>query len=1594
MKPSFIVLFTFFLCSFTNVIFAQTVDINTAKDIAEHHISSISRSTLKSKSLSGKSFQFTSVKAAVENKDTLYYILNDTINKGFVIVSADKRAWPILGYSTTDCIDENNQPEAFKTWIGDRKKEIQEIKKSNLQADKVIKEKWQNVNLKRSTIETSSVEPLIQTQWDQGCYYNAMCPADQTSNYCRRVPVGCTITAMAQIMKYWNFPTKGVGSYSYLHPTYDNLSADFGSTTYQWSQMPNKVTSQNDAVATLMYHCGVALNTNYGPSASAADDPRDELVKYFNYSSNAILINRSGFKTQDWIQLLKSELDLGHPIWYMGSSTVGHSFICDGYQGEDYFHFNWGWSGSSDGYYYIGNLNPGWYNFNNSQFALINLVPGNLPDDYNGFFLSSNALDITSKGGSASVDVCSSKEWTAKSDQAWISLSTNKGASGKTTLTLTADRNSTGNIRSAIVTISADGFKDQKLTVTQLTSIEVTPGNLYNLISENATSITKLTLTGYIDVRDFKTMRDAMPALTDLDLSDVTIVSYTDEENFSSVYTYPANEIPWGAFYIIPCQGQNLLKSIILPKTLTSIGIQAFGNSKYLTTIEISSLVNSIASRAFELCNAFINVDSNNPNYSSIDGVLFNKNQTQIIQCPISKTGDYTIPSSVTSIAERAFTNCAKLTTITIPSSVKSIGSLAFNECVGLTNVNISSSVTTIGEMAFWGCNLLDEIYIPSSVTSIGNAAFSSSKALINVDAANSKYSSIDGVLFNKAQAELIHCPTSIKDEFIIPSTVSSISSGAFSNCHGLTSMDIPSSVISIGSTAFSNCYNLKSLIIPSSVVSIGSQAFWGCAKLESIYSYNIFPLNFDNSSNVFNEVNKKSCTLYVPFGSKTLYGNSIQWKDFKKIVEIPGIFFSKNELGLDSKGDTAQVVISSSAKWSATADQPWLTVNPSEGNTGYDTITFIASENLNLVTRTATVTISATDAETQTITITQTGIIEVTAGNLKNILAGQLSSITHLTLSGTIDASDFKTMRDEMPVLSDINLKDVTIVAYSGDNGPDFSITKYYPAHRIPNYAFCTTMYNRGKASLKSITLPSNLMAIGNNAFLNCGRLTNIIIPPSVNSIGDDAFASCISLPDIFISSNISFIGRTAFNIIPNGINVDPDNRNYSSIDGVLFNKSQTKLIKCPTSKTGSYIIPSTVTTICNAAFGGCTGLTDITIPSSVTTIEKSAFGYCDGLTSIDLSSSVISLGRYAFVECEYLETITIPASITTIEYGALSGCIKLKSIYTLKETPPVMEPATRVFFQVDFKKCILYVPFGSKILYASATLWKDFENIVELASPAPVANSGIDFTVDEGEIVTLDGSESYDPNNDSIYYSWIAPYGITLDSATSVRPIFRAPEVSSDTVFIFSLIVNDGTTDSNADEVMITVKNVNKIPVANAGIDMTVIEGDTITLDGSASYDPDGDSISYLWLAPDGITLNKSDIANPIIIVPEVDKETKFPFILSVNDNQYTSEQDTVIITVEKKVKPDNSELISYGQICIYPNPSKGLIEISMEKFQEQAQSVEVYNSIGQLVLKIKPKTNVNRVNINLSELRKGIYTLRVSVGEKHYQQKIIRE
>lgn len=388
---------------------------------------------------------------------------------------------------------------------------------------------------------------------------------------------------------------------------------------------------------------------------------------------------------------------------------------------------------------------------------------------------------------------------------------------------------------------------------------------------------------------------------------------------------------------------------------VTSIGNQAFSYGAGLTSIIIPSSVLSIWSNQFKGCTnlAVISVESANTNYSSQDGVLFNKEKTTLICCPRGKVGSYSIPSSVISIDGEAFSYCTGLASITFPSSVTSIYAYSFSYCAGLTsfivdaaNANyctqdgvlfnkdkstlvcypaaktgsytIPSTVTTIGGNAFYnctgltsitipntvtsiqvnairGCTGLTSITIPSSVTSMDSNNFMECYSLtaINVETANTNYSSQDGVLFNKEKTILIRYPHGRVGSYSIPSSVTSVMSFSFMYSI-IKSITIPSSITAIGSCVFSDCKNLTSISIPSSVTSIGSQAFAACDNLDSIAVYSTLPPTLD--AYAFYQVSS-TVKFYVPDSSLLTYKNANVWKNFTNLLGLSQLVFPTLEV-------------------------------------------------------------------------------------------------------------------------------------------------------------------------------------------------------------------------------------------------------------------------------------------------------------------------------------------------------------------------------------------------------------------------------------------------------------------------------------------------------------------------------------------------------------------------------------------------------------------------------------------------------------------------------------------------------------------------
>lgn len=334
-----------------------------------------------------------------KTNSNLLYVVDNGNNAGYVVIAGDDMVdSPVLGYADNGTFNYEELPENLQWWLSEYGRQIEYAIENGI-----------STSASSAPTFDTKVEPLIKTKWDQTEPYNNMCPV--LPNYGgERAATGCAATALAQLMYYYRYPEHGTGENSYTWNG-TRLSADFENTYYKWDLMQwtyDNTSSQEsiDAVAELMYHCGIAQNMEYGWSSGALTFmPAIALQEYFGYSRSIQYINRDYRQYDEWVSIIKGEIDAAHPVFYTGqSSGGGHAFIIDGYNSEGYFHVNWGWRGLSDGYFRLAALNPGEQGtgagsnsgYNYTQGAVINVkVPE--ADDALTFEITCDNLEDNTK---------------------------------------------------------------------------------------------------------------------------------------------------------------------------------------------------------------------------------------------------------------------------------------------------------------------------------------------------------------------------------------------------------------------------------------------------------------------------------------------------------------------------------------------------------------------------------------------------------------------------------------------------------------------------------------------------------------------------------------------------------------------------------------------------------------------------------------------------------------------------------------------------------------------------------------------------------------------------------------------------------------------------------------------------------------------------------------------------------------------------------------------------------------------------------------------------------------------------------------------
>jgi hypothetical protein len=661
--------------------------------------------------------------------------------------------------------------------------------------------------------------------------------------------------------------------------------------------------------------------------------------------------------------------------------------------------------------------------------------------------------------------------------------------------------------------------------------------------------------------------------------------------------------------------------NITVPATVTNIAAGAFFDQSHLTGIT---------------------VDPQNADYTSSNGVLFDKHEIVLIQAPGGMIGSYGIPSSVVSIGEEAFDGCAGLTGVTLPAGVTNIGSDAFYSCTSLTNMVIGSNVCAIGSGAFGDCSEL---------------------TAIDVDEHNLNYSSFTGVLFDKSQRTLMAAPGGFTGSFAIPGSVVDIEDNAFGFCNGLIGVSIPDGVTNIGSQAFYSCESLTNLTLGSNILSVGDSAFAYCEGLTNLVVPDRVTLI---GTGVF-----QGCSMLssITLGTNVSSIGSSAFQSCSSLTEL-SVPNSVTNLGADVlAGCSGLTNVGLGSQLASIGDNGFqdcsrltVIVLPASLNSlgngvfaGCASLTAIMVDSLNPFYNSANGVL---------FNQSQTTLIQVPAGFVGSFaLPNGVTNISSGALAGCAQ---------------------LTAITVGGQN-PYFTAVNgvLFDAAR-------TTLIQFPGAMGGSYSVPDGVTCLGATAFYGCTNLTSITIPASVTNVGMASFANCAyasiyfagNAPNI-IFSGIDPIGGLTRIVLGNNF-YDPDLAAVYYLPGTTgwgttFDGLTAYLWNPP------YVCTPASNSITINGYNGSGSA--IVIPDwidglPVTTIAPGTFDNAAGyaLTNIVLGTNLTSIGEYAFAACVNLTSVTIPAGVTNLGSGAFDYCINLKSVYFQGNAPSA---GSDVFFQ-----------------------------------------------------------------------------------------------------------------------------------------------------------------------------------------------------------------------------------------------------------------------------------------------------------------------
>ena len=679
--------------------------------------------------------------------------------------------------------------------------------------------------------------------------------------------------------------------------------------------------------------------------------------------------------------------------------------------------------------------------------------------------------------------------------------------------------------------------------------------------------------------------------------------------------------------------------SYSIPDGIESIVGGAFEYRSSLTSVSIPNSVTNIGQRAFAECNRLLSIDvaSDNPNYCSVDGVLFNKDKTIIIQFPGGKQGAYTIPNSVKRVEDFAFGDCYFLSSVEIPNSVTSIGNAGFRACNSLSSLTIGNSVTSIGDYAFIHCRQLTSVtnyaIVPQTINStvFYNVDLSAITLYVTAESLEA-YQNAD---VWKDFGTILAIGDEVEPQY---ATIADTYNMAADSVFTLGAFDVVYITgVNDGHVYIKDATGSGMIYQTNFGLQVGDHVEAGMEGKISIYhgSHEIVPISAkENLTITHGEAPAPIEATEVP-----------SLTNINQYVVYKNVSFSKDTAFVSSKRHGVYAV--------------WNNQNILFYNQYYISATLKADKKYNI---TAVNTIYNTTLEAYPLAVEEVNTPApciIDSGTYRKTITWELSCDSVLTIGGTGAISVFFTIpwASLSGSVKSVVVRDGVTSIYGFRNYPNLtSVTLGDSVTQITNYAFknCT--------ALTSIEIPNSVTSIGQHAFDSCLSLVSIEIPSSVTSIGQHAFDSCYALTSVTINSNEVTSHSNLKTIFGDQVTTYIIGDDVTSIlNGAFY--------EC--TNLSSVSIGNGVTSIGDAAFYNCTNLSSINLPNSVTSIGQNAFVNCYAITSIEIPNSVTSIGQNAFVNCYAITSIEIPNSVTSIVGAAFAGCTGLYSIDVAKDNP-----------------------------------------------------------------------------------------------------------------------------------------------------------------------------------------------------------------------------------------------------------------------------------------------------------------------------------